>query len=87
VCAFLWGVDSGVVDGAVNRSSWLTVRLSFLSAWNDLKIVDGMVNGIADLIQGGSLNLRRLQTGIVQNYILAMSLGILGMLVLYLFFR
>jgi hypothetical protein len=46
-----------------------------------------MVNGIADLIQGGSFNLRRLQTGIVQNYILAMSLGILGMLVLYLFFR
>jgi NADH-quinone oxidoreductase subunit L len=85
VCAFLWGVDAGVVDGAVNGSSWLTVRLSFLSAWNDLKIVDGMVNSIADLIQGGSLNLRRLQTGVVQNYILAMSLGIIGMVVLYLF--
>jgi len=85
VCAFLWGVDSGVVDGAVNRSSWLTVRLSFLSSWNDLKIVDGLVNTVADVIQGGSVRLRRLQTGIVQNYILAMSLGILGMAVIYLF--
>jgi len=85
VCVFLWGVDSGVVDGAVNRSSWLTVRLSFLSSWNDLKIVDGLVNAVADVIQGGSVRLRRLQTGIVQNYILAMSLGILGMAVIYLF--
>ena len=85
VCAFLWGVDSRVVDGAVNGSSWLTVRLSLLSAWNDLKIVDGLVNAIADVIQGGSLTLRRLQTGVIQNYILAMALGILGMVVIYLF--
>jgi NADH-quinone oxidoreductase subunit L len=85
VCSFLWGVDSRVVDGAVNGSSWLTVRLSLLSAWNDLKIVDGLVNAIADVIQGGSLSLRRLQTGVIQNYILAMALGILGMVVIYLF--
>jgi NADH-quinone oxidoreductase subunit L len=85
VCAFLWGVDSRVVDGAVNGSSWVTVRLSLLSAWNDLKIVDGLVNAIADVIQGGSLSLRRLQTGVIQNYILAMALGILGMVVIYLF--
>ncbi len=86
LCGFLWGVDSRVVDGAVNGSSWLTVRLSFLSAWNDLKIVDGLVNAIADVIQGGSLSLRRVQTGVIQNYILAMALGILGMVVIYLFF-
>ncbi len=86
VCGFLWGVDSRVVDGAVNGSSWLTVRLSLLSAWNDLKIVDGLVNAIADVIQGGSLSLRRIQTGVIQNYILAMALGILGMVVIYLFF-
>jgi NADH-quinone oxidoreductase subunit L len=86
LCGFLWGVDSRVVDGAVNGSSWVTVRLSFLSAWNDLKIVDGLVNAVAEVIQGGGSRLRRLQTGVVQNYILAMSLGILGMVILYLFF-
>jgi NADH-quinone oxidoreductase subunit L len=85
LCRFLWGVDSQIVDGAVNGSSLMTVRLSLLSAWNDLKIVDGLVNAIADVIQGGSLSLRRLQTGIVQNYILAMVFGILGMVVIYLF--
>ncbi len=84
-CRFLWGFDARVVDGAVNGSGWLTMRLSVISAWNDLKIVDGLVNAIADLIQGGSVTLRRLQTGAIQNYILAMALGILGMVVFYLF--
>ncbi|MDE2485423.1 MAG: NADH-quinone oxidoreductase subunit L [candidate division NC10 bacterium] len=84
-CGFLWGVDARVVDGAVNGSSWLTIRLSVVSAWNDLRIVDGLVNAIADLIQGGSGALRRLQTGAIQNYLLAMTLGILGMVVFYLF--
>lgn len=84
-CRFLWGFDSRVVDGAVNGSGWLTMRLSAMSAWSDLKIVDGLVNAIADLIQGGSVTLRRLQTGAIQNYILAMALGILGMVVFYLF--
>jgi NADH-quinone oxidoreductase subunit L len=85
LCRFFWGVDSRVVDGAVNESGLLTVQLSKLSAWNDFKIVDGMVNAIADVIQGGSFRLRLLQTGVVQNYILAMSLGILGIMIIYLF--
>jgi NADH-quinone oxidoreductase subunit L len=85
LCGLVWGVDSRVVDGAVDGSGWLTVRLSALSAWNDFKIVDGMVNAIADVIQGGSLRLRLIQTGVVQNYILAMTLGILGIMVIYLF--
>src|SRR5574337_368755 len=84
-CRFLWGVDARVVDGAVNGSSWLTMRLCVISSWNDIKIVDGLVNAIADLIQGGSSSLRRLQTGAIQNYILAMALGIIGMVVFYLF--
>ncbi len=84
-CGFLWKVDARVVDGAVNGSSWLTIRMSVISSWHDIKIIDGLVNAIADLIQGGSLSLRRLQTGVIQNYILAMTLGILGMTVFYLF--
>ncbi|PWB77197.1 MAG: NADH-quinone oxidoreductase subunit L, partial [Candidatus Methylomirabilota bacterium] len=84
-CRFLWGVDAKVVDGAVNGSGWLTMRLSVVSSWYDMKIVDGLVNAIATLIQGGSFTLRRLQTGAIQNYILAMALGIVGMVVFYLF--
>ena len=41
----------------------------------DDTIVDGAVNGVADAAQGASGLLRRTQTGIVQNYALALALG------------
>jgi NADH:ubiquinone oxidoreductase subunit 5 (subunit L)/multisubunit Na+/H+ antiporter MnhA subunit len=83
VCRALWAVDAGVVDGAVNGSGWLTVALSRVSAFFDFKFVDGLVNRIADIIQDGSQTLRKIQTGVIQNYLLAMSLAVLGVTVIY----
>ncbi len=42
----------------------------------DTRVVDGAVNGVARLSQGASQVLRRTQTGIVQNYALALVLGV-----------
>ena len=42
----------------------------------DTRVVDGAVNGLARLAQGASQGLRRTQTGIVQNYALALVLGV-----------
>ncbi len=42
----------------------------------DAKIVDGAVNGLARLTQGASRRLRQTQTGVVQNYALAIALGV-----------
>jgi NADH-quinone oxidoreductase subunit L len=42
----------------------------------DTRVVDGAVNGIARLSQGASQVLRRTQTGVVQNYALALVLGV-----------
>ena len=86
LCHRLWGFDDLVVDGAVNGSGWLTVRFSLGSDWHDIKIVDGLVNGIGRVIQGGSQVFKRVQTGLIQNYILAMAMGIFFIFVLYLFF-
>jgi hypothetical protein len=44
------------------------------------------VNAIADLIQGGSQTFRRIQTGLLQNYLLAMAMGIFVIVSLYYFF-
>lgn len=55
---------------------WLTRALVFV----DNKGVDGLVNGLAALVGGGSGRLRRLQTGFVRSYALSMLLG--GVLVL-----
>jgi NADH-quinone oxidoreductase subunit L len=86
LCRVLWRLDARGVDGTVNGAGWLTVALSHVSARFDFKAVDGLVNGIADLIQGGSASLRRIQTGVVQNYLLAMAMGIFVIVALYYFF-
>jgi len=84
VCRALWGVDAGVVDGAVNGAGWLTVAISRVSALFDFRFVDGLVNRIADVIQGGSQSLRKIQTGVIQNYLLAMSVAVLLVTVIYM---
>jgi NADH-quinone oxidoreductase subunit L len=55
---------------------WLTRALVYV----DNKGVDGVVNGLAALVGGGSGRLRRLQTGFVRSYALSILLG--GVLVL-----
>jgi len=86
LCARFWTADAKGVDGAVNGTGWLTVTLSHLSAKFDFRGVDGLVNAIADLIQGGSQTFRRIQTGLLQNYLLAMAMGIFVIVSLYYFF-
>jgi NADH-quinone oxidoreductase subunit L len=82
-----WRGDDRIVDGAVNRAASATVGASAFSAWRlDLAIVDGLVNWIADALQEGSDRVKRVQTGLVQNYIMAMALGIFAIVSLYLFF-
>jgi NADH-quinone oxidoreductase subunit L len=86
LCRRCWVVDAKGVDGAVDGTSWLTVWLSRVSARFDFRGVDGLVNAIADLIQGGSQAFKRMQTGVIQNYILAMAMGIFVIVSLYFFF-
>jgi NADH-quinone oxidoreductase subunit L len=49
--------------------------------------VDGAVNRIADLVCEAGEVLRRLQTGVIQNYLLAMVVGIFVIAVLFLLVR
>jgi len=51
----------------------------------DNTVVDGAVNGVADAAQNSSGLLRRTQTGIVQNYALALVLGTVLVIGLMLF--
>ena len=85
LCRGLWSVDSRGVDGVVNGTSALTVLMSRVSAAFDFRVVDGLVNAIADLIQGGSQVFRRTQTGVIQNYLLAMAMGVFVIVCLFFF--
>ena len=81
----LWTFDAKVVDGAVNGSSLITVISSRFSGIFDLRTVDGAVNGTASFIRFFSQVFKYLQSGMVQNYLFVMLLGIFVMLSAYLF--
>lgn len=51
----------------------------------DQHVVDGLVNGIARGVRGLSGSLRGIQTGIVQNYALAVVLGVVVVVALMIF--
>ena len=53
--------------------------------WFDVRIVDGTVNGIAELTQGTGRGIRQIQTGRVQNYALGIAAGLLVIAITYIF--
>jgi NADH-quinone oxidoreductase subunit L len=61
--------------------------LSYWLAWTfDLRFIDGVANGLADVTKGAATRLSVLQTGYVRNYALAILAG--GLLILsYFIFR
>ena len=82
----LWRFDERVLDGAVNGAGHLTAQMSEGSGRFDLYTIDGAVNGLSRVIQFGARAFRLLQTGFVQNYVLAMVLGLFVIVTAYVFF-
>ena len=82
----LWTVDARVVDGIVNGCAMFTRLYANWSGIVDRLVVDGSVNGVAVLVQSGARAFRLLQTGIVQNYLLVMALGVFVLATVYLIF-
>jgi len=83
----LWGFDRRVVDGAVDGSGWLTRVSAWISGMLDKYVVDGLVNLVGWMTGESSYVLRRVQTGLIQNYALVMLIGVFAFLTLYLFIR
>jgi NADH-quinone oxidoreductase subunit L len=50
----------------------------------DLGVIDGAVNGVAELVGRAAAGLRRVQTGFVMNYALTMLIGVVALLGLLL---
>src|SRR5262245_5328986 len=77
--------DLGVIDGGVNGSAWLTRLTASVSGFLDFWVVDFAVRR-SDLIYYLSYPMRRMQTGIIQNYAAYTVAGIL-LLVSYFVMR
>lgn len=69
-------VDIILVDGLVRSVGWLGRGLAILWGLVDKYIVDGIVNGVAQVAGTGGKWLRLTQTGQIQNYILVVFAGI-----------
>jgi NADH-quinone oxidoreductase subunit L len=78
-------LDLEGIDALVNLSSRLMARFSFLVGWEDLRIVDGAVNGVAEVVGRWGTRLRRLETGRIQHYLYSVVLGLLVLSVIMLF--
>jgi NADH-quinone oxidoreductase subunit L len=59
-----------------------TYTMSLEALWKifDVKIIDGIVNGSARSIAVWAESIRKIQTGIAQNYALLMMIGIVGII-------
>jgi NADH-quinone oxidoreductase subunit L len=77
-----WYVDE-IYDGAVVRPLVSGARDGL--APFDQRIVDGAVNGAADVVQRAAGSLRLVQTGVVQAYALGIVLGVAAVIALMLF--
>jgi NADH-quinone oxidoreductase subunit L len=69
-------IDRRVIDGVVDGVAWVARGVSRLAIVFDEGAVDGAVNGVGRVHLAASSFLRRLQTGRVYNYALAVVLGV-----------
>jgi hypothetical protein len=72
----------------VNLAGWTVKRGSEIAGLNDRYVVDGAVNGAADLAQGLGAVVRAPQTGRVRMYVtvlmIAVGLGLAGAIIVVL---
>jgi NADH-quinone oxidoreductase subunit L len=78
VLANAYYLDYGVAWFASHPGTWFA---NFLSRDVDANVIDGAVNGLAKGTRGVGGGLRRLQTGLVRNYALAIVFGMVALLI------
>jgi len=60
------------------------VSLSAAGNWLDTRVVDGVANGVSSVGQAFSRLLRRIETGVVEQYALVFALGLVALMILLL---
>ena len=86
ITGLIGGFDLSVIDGIVNGMGTIWRWISDISGRIDYFGVDGLVNGVAS-VTIYSARVRRIQTGLIQNYLLLIFGGIGGLVILMLILR
>ncbi len=81
-----WKFDQWIIDGIVNASAWFTRFLAWVTrVCTEPFVVDGAVNGASYVVDLSARVLRRIQTGVVSNYMLFIAVGLFGLFTIYVF--
>jgi NADH-quinone oxidoreductase subunit L len=79
-------IEQGFFDKISGAVAQLSVNISRGGQGVDLRVIDGAINGIASEGRKFSSTIRRLQTGIPQEYVVVFTLGLFALVVAVLFF-
>lgn len=78
--------DDKIIDGIVNSTAFITRVFSDGTGIFDNRIIDGMVNGLAYIVGWTGIQVRNIQTGNIQRYLLSSSV-VLGIVILIIVVR
>jgi len=83
LCRAVAWFDLHIIDGVVNLSAAVVRGVASLTGTIDNWVVDGAVNGVADVTQRVGRRVRNLQTGAISAYLYFIVFGVLGGVLLY----
>ena len=76
------GTDKGVIDRLIDGLAWSARQIAGVDAWIDRTIIDGLVNRTADATWNAGMQLKKLQTGRLRQYVMFIALGTVALFVL-----
>ena len=76
------GTDRGVIDRIIDGIAWSTKQIAGIDAWIDRTIVDGLVNATARATWNAGIELKKLQTGHLRQYVMFIVVGTVALFVL-----
>jgi len=82
------GIDQGLIDPLINFLAWTTRQVAAVDAWIDRTFIDGLVNTTANATWALGLELKKLQTGSLRQYVTFIVAGVVALFVIAsIFFR
>ncbi len=85
LATLLFRFDLGIIDAVVNLVGKLTERWSYVSRLFDTYVIDGIVNGVGRVTSAVGQELRYIQTGRVQNYMVIVVISVVLLMGVFLY--
>ena len=71
-----------MIDRIIDGIAWAARQLAGIDAWIDRTLVDGLVNATANATWSAGLELKKLQTGHLRQYVMFIVVGTVALFVL-----